>query len=143
MKHLMGSNYFFGNFSDFKVHDTDYIELTDNPDVKRKLVIRGQGMDYIQLRRKPKDILIQEALAENFPLALGKFLIPEFDQEINFNLNDLLLLTPMVKDLDAKHQYEKIIFEAYLENKSFTLTEEQLEEAYAVYKEARKDSIGG
>ena len=39
--------------------------------------------------------------------------------------------------LDPKHQYEKVIFDAYLENKKFELTPEQRLQAYEIYKKSR------
>jgi hypothetical protein len=134
---LMGSNYFFHQYPDFKSTDIDKIELVDTNEFKEKRVIRGQGKDYFYLKRKPKDQLIQDALKSNLPMVVGKFLIPEFNKQINFTIEDLPKLQPLIDKLDEKHKYEEIIYNAYIENKSFTLTEEQRDAAYRRYKEAR------
>lgn len=134
---LMGSNYFFHQYSDFKSTDIDKIELVDTNEFKEKRVIRGQGKDYFYLKRKPKEQLIQDALKSNLPMVVGKFLIPEFNKQINFTIEDLPKIKPLIDNLDEKHKYEEIIYNAYIENKSFTLTEEQRDAAYRRYKEAR------
>ena len=134
---LMGSNYFFHQYSDFKSTDIDKIELVDTDEFKEKRIIRGQGKDYFYLKRKSKEQLIQDALKSKLPMVVGKFLIPEFNKQINFTIEDLPKLQPLIDKLDEKHKYEEIIYNAYIENKSFTLTEEQRDAAYRRYKEAR------
>lgn len=134
---LMGSNYFFNKYDDFKSTDIDKIELVDTNEFKEKRIIRGQGKDYFYLKRKPKEQLIQDALKSNLPMVVGKFLIPEFNKQIHFTIEDLPRLQPLIDKLDEKHKYEEIIYNAYIENKSFTLTEEQRDAAYRRYKEAR------
>lgn len=134
---LMGSNYFFNKYDDFKSTDIDKIELVDTNEFKEKRIIRGQGKDYFYLKRKPKEQLIQDALKSNLPMVVGKFLIPEFNKQINFTIEDLPKLQPLIDKLDEKHKYEEIIYNAYMENKSFTLTKEQRDAAYRRYKEAR------
>ena len=52
------------------------------------------------------------------------FLTPEVAKEIGLTIEDLPLLEPMLKKLDTKHKYLEIIYYAYLENGSFTLTQE-------------------
>lgn len=134
---LMGSNYFFRCYKDFKPHDIDYIDVVETNEFKEKRVIRGQGKDYFYLKRKPKEQLIQDALKSELSMVVGKFLIPEFNEKIGFTIDDLPKVKPLIDKLDEKHAYEKIIYEAYLENGSFALTEEQRLKAYEKYKEAR------
>jgi hypothetical protein len=40
--------------------------------------------------------------------------------------------------MDEKHSYEKIIYNAYLENGAFFITKKQLNEAYEEYKKYRQ-----
>jgi hypothetical protein len=137
MKYLMGSAYFFKNIPGYSSHDVDWIELTDDPTIARVRTIRGQGLDVFFLRRKPKETLIAEALASPLPMAVGKFLIPEFCGEIGFTIEDLPKVRPLIDALDPRHRYEEIIYDSYMENGSFTLTEEQRMRAYKAYLEAR------
>lgn len=134
---LMGSNYFFKDYKDFKSHDIDYIDIIETNEFKEKRVIRGQGKDYFYLKRKPKEQLIQDALKSELSMVVGKFLIPEFNKKICFTIDDLPKIKPLIDRLDEKHIYEKIIYESYLENNSFTLTEDQRLKAYKKYKETR------
>ena len=134
---LMGSNYFFKDYKDFKSHDIDFIDIIETNEFKEKRVIRGQGKDYFYLKRKPKEQLIQDALKSELSMVVGKFLIPEFNKKIGFTIDDLQKIKPLIDRLDDKHMYEKIIYESYLENDSFTLTEDQRLKAYKKYKETR------
>lgn len=134
---LMGSNYFFSQYKDFKSTDIDKIDIVNTSDFKDKRIIRGQGKDYIFLKRKPKEQLIQDALNSELAMVVGKFLIPEFNKQIGFTIEDLPKVQPLIDRLDDKHLYEKIIYDAYLENKEFILTQEQRDAAYASYKESR------
>lgn len=134
---LMGSNYFFSQYKDFKSTDIDKIDIINTSDFKDKRIIRGQGKDYIFLKRKPKEQLIQDALNSELAMVVGKFLIPEFNKQIGFTIEDLPKVQSLIDRLDDKHLYEKIIYDAYLENKEFILTQEQRDAAYASYKESR------
>ena len=134
---LMGSNYFFKDYKDFKSHDIDFIDIIETNEFKEKRVIRGQGKDYFYLKRKPKEQLIKDALKSELSMVVGKFLIPEFNKKIGFTIDDLQKIKPLIDRLDEKHIYEKIIYESYLENNSFTLTEDQRLKAYKKYKETR------
>lgn len=134
---LMGSRYFFSEYPDYHSHDIDKIELQDTNDYKYVRIIRGQGKDYFFFKRKPKEEMIQDALKQELAMVVGKFLVPEFCQEIGFTIEDLPRLQPLIDRLDEKHLYEKIIYEAYLNNGSFTLTQEQRDQAYEEYKRLR------
>ena len=136
---LMGSTYFFKSYNDFKSHDIDKIDIIDTDKFSEKQVIRGQGKDYIILKNKPKQQLIADALKSELALVVGKFLIPEFNNRIGFTIEDLPQLQPLIDRLDEKHLYEKIIYEAYLANGNFVLTQEQRDAAYESYKETRRE----
>ena len=81
---------------------------------------------------------ISYALNKGPTMQIGKFLIPEFNNEIGFTIEHLKQLVPLIEKLDDKHKYEKIIFDSYIENNSFTLTEEQRLKAYEEYKKYRE-----
>lgn len=138
---LMGSAYFFKDYySDYNSHDTDFIELSDDPEIKfciHLMSFKEPKEDIHIFRRKSKSEMIQDCLKGNLPMAVGKFLIPEFNKEIGFEVQDLLCLKPLIDALDEKHLYEKIIYESYLKNNSFTLTDSQRLKAYECYKKAR------
>ena len=134
----MGSSYFFKGYKNFFPHDTDYNEITDDESIKAMMIIRGKGEDVFIFRRKPKEEFIQNALKSPAAMVLGKFLIPEFCQEIGFTIEDLSQLEPLIFRLDSKHVYERIIYSAYLENQSFTLTKKQRNAAFKSYIDSRR-----
>ena len=83
------------------------------------------------------DELIDVTLFRNFPMEIGKFLVPEFIKEFKLSIDDLKKLEPIVAKLDDKHKYEEVIFRSYLENGDFILTDEQREEAFRIYNNSR------
>ncbi|MDY5807044.1 MAG: hypothetical protein SPM04_05820 [Lachnospira sp.] len=85
----------------------------------------------------PIDELIDITLFRNFPMEIGKFLVPEFIKEFKLSIDDLKRLEPIIAKLDDKHKYEEVIYNAYLENNDFVLTDEQIQEAYRVYNKYR------
>ena len=140
-RYLMGSRYFFGCFIDFKSHDTDYIILEDNPkDYKNVKNIRGQGQDIFYWRKMQPSEFIEVTLSSGTPMQIGKFLIPEVVNELKFTIEDLKLLEPLVRQLDEKHLYEKIIYYSYIKNNQFSLTSEQITHAYKIYKKYRPET---
>lgn len=135
----IGSNYFFKNIEGFIPKDLDYIKLVDKP----------KGFNYVcHIKSKQKCIFIWKKMnVNNFisytishcsPMAAGKFLVKEFCDEIGFTVNDLEALKSTFDRIDDKHKYQKIIYNYYLQNNSFTLTNEQLYEAYKEYIKYRK-----
>ena len=134
---LMGSRYFFQDYPDYTSHDIDKIEIVNNNEFKNVRIIRGQGKDYFFFQERSKEQWILDTLAAELPMAVGKFLIPEFVREIGFTIKDLPRLKPQFDKLDEKHWYERIIYNAYLENGDFVLTQEQRDQAYAEYKRSR------
>ncbi len=138
-KFLMGSQYFFSCYNDFNSKDIDEIEIIETNEFKHMRQLTGRGKCLFQLKKQhSKDTYINYALQSNLGMVIGKFLIPEFCKEIGFTIEDLVKLSPLIEKLDAEHIYEKIIFDSYIENGSFTLTEEQREKAYKSYKESRE-----
>ena len=71
-------------------------------------------------------------------MKFGKYIIPSFANYIGLTIDDLKSLSEMINVLDEKHLYQKVIYDAYIANNDFTLSDEQRQAAYASYKEARK-----
>ena len=80
---------------------------------------------------------IDRTLIFNTPIQIGKFLIPEFANEINLTIEELKRLEPLTRKLDDKHKYEEILWKAYVENDEFRIYEEQRDNAYELYKRYR------
>lgn len=138
----IGSSYFFNNYDDYILHDTDILRITPLENNINFTLIQQyfpSKQDLFLFNEKlTKQEYIDLSLKQD-GLVLGKFLIPEFCNHIGFSIEDLKQLTPLLAKLKEKHFYEKIIFNAYLSNGDFFLTKDQRDEAYALYKKYRKE----
>lgn len=135
---LIGSTYFFKDIEGFKSKDLDTLEIIENPkEFKYSYQLTGRGRCIFKWKKMTPKEFIQVSLSRNCPMELGKFLVPEFCKEIGFTINDLKQLQILRDALDEKHKYEAIIFDAYIENNDFYLTDEQLSSAYEEYKKYR------
>ena len=135
---LVGSNVFFKDIEGFTSKDIDILEFVDNPtDFKNVRQFKFPHKCVFQWRKMPIDELIDITLFRNFPMEIGKFLVPEFIKEFKLSIDDLKRLKPIISKLDDKHKYEEVIYNAYIENNDFVLTDEQRQEAYKVYNKYR------
>lgn len=135
----IGSHVFFGRYEDFKSKDIDLLNLVDKPLFQNNIMNMKIGeKDIFFMFFKDKYGAINDAIKNNIPMACGKFLVPEFAQYIGLTIEDLKLLDPLFQALDEKHEYEKIIYESYISNGSFSLTDEQRLQAYDQYKKSRQ-----
>ena len=135
-----GSSVFFDKFDDYNSKDVDWLVFVDK--------IPGNQLMW-RLKIKDDDLMmfkvgttkqqhIDMVFDTNVPLKVGKFLVPEFNEYIGFGINELKQFKDFFGKLDNLHKYQKVIYDAYIKNKSFTLTDEQLNNAYAEYKKYRK-----
>jgi hypothetical protein len=137
-KLLIGSQYFFSCYNDFNSKDIDELQIIETNEFAQMRQITGQGKClFLMKRHSSKEAYIDWALKSKIGMVIGKFLVPEFCTEIGFTINDLPRLATLLDRLDDKHKYEKIIFDSYIENGSFELTDAQRERAYKSYKESR------
>ncbi len=136
----IGSSVFFSKFDDYMTKDNDIIRIMDvwKFNETNVLNLKRNGDDIFMFRNMTKDEFINDTLSCNTPMRVGKFLVPEFVEWLNFTIDDLKLLKPQFDRLDEKHKYEQVIYDAYIENNAFTLTEKQLQEAYNEYRKYRK-----
>lgn len=131
---LVGSRAFFEGLDGFQSKDTDILELVDKPTgFKYQRQFKFKDKCVFQWRKMEIKEFIKITLLNNTPMEIGKFLVPEFIKEYNLSIDDLKQLQPLVDKLDDKHKYEKVIYDSYLENNEFRLTEEQLNKAYNIY----------
>ena len=84
-------------------------------------------------------VMIDKTLESGVNMRAGKFLSPEFAEYIGLTIEELKRLKPMFDDIDEKHKYEKVIFDSYVENNGFFLTDEQRLRAYDEYKRERPE----
>lgn len=131
----IGSQVFFSNFKDYTSKDMDILHIIDYPIFGETIqVMRKDNKDEFLIYNFGKYKLIE--LTKD-PIQVGKFLVPEFAEYIGLHIQDLQKLKPILNKIDDKHKYEKIIYESYIENNDFVLTEEQLDKAYKIYKKFR------
>lgn len=137
-KILVGSSVFFNEIEGFQPKDRDYVILVEKP----------VGYDFVRQTTSGKECLfewrrmlpaqfVEYSLHRGPAMQIGKFLVPEFVQEIGFTIEHLKKLKPLAEKLERRHKYEKVIYDAYIENGAFELTEEQRSKAYEQYKLAR------
>ena len=136
----IGSSYFFGDFEDYIVKDRDELQIMDRfvPETN-VLNLRKGDEDVFFYRNMDKEGFINDTISSKVPMRAGKFLVKEFAEFINLDINDLKRLGPVFKEMDDKHSYEKIIYESYLKNGGFYLTDKQLQKAYKEYKKKRPE----
>lgn len=138
---LTGSQAFFSGVAGFAAKDKDVL-IPVNPEDARGFQWMRQtsngSMCRLEVVMRPKEELLAHAVEVSQSLALGKFLTPAFAEAIGLGVNELSLLQPLRDNLDAKHAYQGIIYDAYIENGAFTLTDAQRQQAYEVYTAARK-----
>lgn len=138
MNILIGSKYFFSCYPDFKSKDIDELQIIDTNEFSQMRQITGRGRCLFQMKRhSSKEDYIEWANKSQLGMVIGKFLVPEFCQQIGFTIQDLPRLKVLIDRLDDKHKYEEIIYNSYIENGSFTLTDEQRDRAYKSYKDSR------
>lgn len=136
-KILVGSRAFFTGIEGFTPHDYDYV-IFETARTKISTIIY-KGCDVFAVPKLSKEELITLFLNSDHRNSLCFFLIPEIIEKIGFCIEDLNKVKDLVDRLDDKHKYEKIIFDAYLENGKMELTDEQRLKAFECYKKAREN----
>jgi len=137
---IVGSKVFFAQKPDYMVHDSDKICIVDRfPSVYKHSCMHMQldGDDVFMYEQNDKEWFINDILDSATPMKAGKFLIKEFADYLNFTVKDLKRLENVFNIIDPKHKYEKIIYDAYIKNDGYFLTDEQLNNAYEIYKKER------
>ena len=138
---FVGSRVFFNSIEDFSSKDEDKLYIMEDWKSKGNILVARIGTkDRIFMKNMTKDEYISNMLNGTQPIQVGKFIVPEFINYISLTIDELKTLAPVFDKLDDKHSYEKVIFESYLENNDFILTDEQRKKAYEVYKSARQNA---
>ena len=138
---LIGSRAIFAGYKDFDsiTTDTDILIIDDDPDfdIETSLKNTEDGMHYIKWPQMSKEDLLKFHSVCYRGTISQKFLVPEYVEYIGFTIEDLKQLRRLTDHLDDKHTYEKVVYDAYIENNGFFLTDEQKEAAYQEYKRKR------
>lgn len=136
---ITGSRAFFSGMEGFKPKDFDVIVIVNNKEVPFKWMRQTSNgsVDVFEIVRHPKAKLISHAVVKAQPMAIARFLTPAFAKEIGLHPSDLPALRPMRENLDTKHEYLGVIYDAYVSNSSFELTDDQRQAAFDVYLKCR------
>ena len=140
MRFKVGSTYFFNCYPDFIPSDIDEIEFEENPKLYKNFMQfrkNDRSRCLFKWRKMPIDEFIEYTLNSRLPMEIGKFLVPEIAEYLGCTIDHLKRLKPVIERIDEKHLYEKIIYDSYIKNNGFYLTNEQLDEAYLEYKRLR------
>lgn len=140
----VGSSYFFDRYAGFKAGDTDYVEFEEKPKLYKNVMQfrkSDKSLCLFKWRKMTADEFVEYTLRSKLPMELGKFLVPEVAEYLGFTIEHLKRLKPVAERLDEKHRYEKVIYDAYIQNNAFTLTDEQRLEAYQVYVAYKKKEV--
>ena len=138
---ITGSRAFFSGMEGFEPKDKDIVMIVEPKDVQFQWMRQTSNgsTDTFEIVRRPKQELMAHAVEKAQPMAIARFLTPEFAEEIGLAPSDLPVLKPMRERLDKKHGYLGVIYDAYVANGSLTLTDELRMKAYEAYKAERKD----
>lgn len=135
----VGSRRFFGGLKDYQSDSNAFVQVIDAPKgfsfVKETNLY---GRHLFQWARLAPQEYVEYALKKGAPEQIGKFLVPEFCSEIGFTLSDLRQLEPLLDKLDEEHKYYRLIYNAYMANGDFTLTDEQRQAAYEEWRRNEK-----
>ena len=136
----IGSKPFFSTIDGYVSKDIDKLHIMDTWKYLNTNVLRAKigEKDNFFFKNMSKDEFIQDALDSKTPMRVGKFLVKDFAEYLGMNIEDLKRCEPLINELDNKHLYEKIIYESYIKNGDWTLTDKQLQKAYNTYKKYRK-----
>jgi len=94
--------------------------------------------DTFLVVRQPKQQYIRWASRYACGATLGQFLTPAFCAAFSIVPKDLVLLRPLRERLDPLHGYLGIIYDAYIRNGDFVLTEKQTAAALSEYRRERE-----
>ena len=131
---IIGSRAFFTGVEGYVPKDYDELNIMDRSPFKGNVFnMKMNGKDVFFFRDMDKEGFIKDTLECGVPMRVGKFLVPEFAEYLGMTIADLKRLSPVIENIDEKHYYEKMIYDAYLENQAFYPNEKQRAEAYKEY----------
>lgn len=135
----IGSSAFFSGMEGYGGKGSDTLLIERDP-VGFKTWRESSGpCSVVEWREMGKDEFIEATLSFDRPELAGKFLITEFAEWLQMTADNLKKLDGLFSKMEGKQAYLRKIYEYYIENGKFELSEEQKKEAYSIYQEYRKD----
>lgn len=127
-------------YPDFHPSDLDEVEFENDPKLYKNFMQfrKTDGKRCLfKWRKMTADEFVAYTLNSKLSMEVGKFLVPEVAEYLGFTIEHLKQLKPVVDRLDGKHEYEKIIFNAYIAHGDFVLTRDERDLAYEEYRKNR------
>lgn len=141
---IIGSRAIFSGYKDFddNVIDTDIliIDGEENPDYGFETQSYDESKDihYIIWKYMPKETMLLFHIKNCYEgTYIQKFLCPEYVEYIGLTIDELKSMKKLLNYMDKNHTYEIVVYNAYIENNGFYMTDEQKNAAYAEYKRTR------
>lgn len=136
---IIGSMPFFNGLEGYNPKDIDELNIMDEFPFRTNIMHMKwfDGKDVFLCRNMDKDGFIEDTIKCDTPMRAGKLLVPEFAEYLGLTIDDLKRIEPVINKIDDKHTYEKIIYDSYVKNGGFYLTDEQRKLAFEDYKKKR------
>ena len=142
----VGSGVFFDGLPGYNSHDDDELVLMGGGWLPCKDTVfrmptkdkNGKKKDVFICKNLTKEEFIEDYLNCDTPMRGNRFLVPDFIEYIGLTINDLKRLKPKFDEMDEKHLYLLNIYNSYIENNGFFLTDKQKDIAFEIYKLKRK-----
>ena len=140
----IGSSAFFSGVEGYNEKGSDALLIEKDPiGFKTWRESSCQSGVIAEWKEMDKDEFIESTLSFGKQELAGKFLIPEFAEWLGLIIDDLKKLDSLFSKMEGKQAYLKKIYEYYIENGKFELSEEQKKDVYSIYEEHRKDNKEG
>lgn len=137
-RYTVGSRAFFEGMQGFKPKDEDILVLVKSSDhFKSSRERHSKGRCLFEWVDRSRNEWLTTLMGTGLPMEVGKILVPEVARHIGLTIDDLKALHPQFEQLDARHKYERMICDCYIQNGGFFLTEEQRNAAFEEYKRER------
>ena len=134
----IGSNAFFSKFPDYTPRVANILYIDDNPDYGYETSYMDEnGIHIIRWKNMTKEELMTYHKDCYVGRYIGKFLVPEYAEYFGITIDGLKELHHLIDFIDERHIYEKMIYDFYIKNNGFFLTDDQLKEVYDEYKKER------
>lgn len=138
---ITGSAAFFSNIEGFHPNNIDIISFYDSEKQKNRVhILMKNGSKYYNYVKSTYMTELYQCMMRGRKICyMASILIPEICEYLNITLNDISRFEMFRNDCDDKYQYLWKIYDFYKLNGKMELTNEQLQEAYEMYKEERNE----
>lgn len=136
-KILVGSASFFAGMEGYN-GTPNYVQVIDEPKPGCSKWWSKRGEDTFEWVRHPKDVQLKKLASAGVVKRVAALLSPELASVFDVMVEDIQSLHHIWDRCEGKTAYYKVIADAYIENGSFTLTDDQRIAAYSVYLEERR-----